>query len=343
MDNSSSIALAAALEIELTDLYRQLKALVSEVNPQDFETDLNQLMENLPTILSAASTSTYAANALKSILATNYAKGVAEAAGIKLRNVGELMRPEKAYASIRESGVLRGAPNTLLQAEQAIEVRANALSKIIKGQLVQDLRDALIELEGEGFEGAKDVVKKESQAIEELSENKHVTAHVEAQSQLAKGYGTFSVQQTDSYLRSVPFQEFYRAEHRSEWRNWPDRWSGFGGRFYAGPSDYPEGRMIAETNSKIWDDLSDPDKYSDATGSPYPPFAYNSGMGVKPVTLAEAKKLGLLGAHHKPAKPRKLDFNAGIAFSADFDDDLKSALMDSLHDWVEQKGEVIHQ
>jgi hypothetical protein len=340
VDNLAVIALATALELEFAPLLRRLQMLAGHTNPTGFQDDLNNLLTDLPSVLGSVVGSVYAANVLESILATHYAEGIAQASRTSPRTAGKLLRPEQAYAAIRASGALAWAPNSMPAAAKSIKVRAQALSKVIKGQIIQDLREDLRQLDGESFADAKEVVATVVKHFEDLSGDAHVNTHVLAQTQLAQGYGIFSVHNTDSYLRSVPFQEFYRAEHRVEWRDWPERWNKFGGRFFPGPSDYAEGRMIAETGSKIWEDLSNPDFYSDATGSPYPPFAYNSGMSVKPVDVKEAARLGLHGAHKIP-KPKKLDFNASIQFSVDFDDDIKSALLDNLLDWeIKEHGLV---
>ena len=341
MDNAEDIALAAALEVEFGDLQHQLKSLSQQEDPVLFEQDANELTDKLPALLAAAAGMTYATGILESILATRFAEGVAEASRAHIYVTGKLMRPERAYAAVAASLVLDNAANKLPATIKDIRVRAAAVSKVLKGQIVQDLRNQLVEMDGEAPEQAQALSASVAKELDDLSHNKRLQNHVRVQAELAKGYGMFSAQQSEAYLRAIPFQEFYRAEHRVEWRDWPERWAKFGGRFFEGPADYAEGRMIAETNSKIWEDLCNTDHYSDATGSPYPPFAFNSGMSVKPVTVAEAKRLGLHGAHRVPQKPKKLSFNAGIQFSADFDDDVKSALLDSMQDWVEKKEEFV--
>jgi hypothetical protein len=185
--------------------------------------------------------------------------------------------------------------------------------------------------------------------LENLSDSVHVHNIVQNETDLARGYGTFSVHQSVAYLRAHPFQELYRAENRVEWRDWPARWRDQGGSFYEGAGDYPAGRMIAPTGSKIWEDIANSENYKDGTGSPFPPFAWNSGMDVRQVSADDLRKLGLSvdaegnEVRRSVPKPKKLDFNVGITFSADFDDDIKSALLESLAGWVERKGEVVHK
>ena len=350
MDNLALVAYATALENDAKPVVSRLDHLLT-LQGEELEDAINGLNEELPVLLHTMAASVYSRNILESVIATAYAVGVldtdspglpvaarAAAEGSLVHAAGrtspraKVLRSGQAYEEVRKSGKLRGAQNTLSEAKQDINVRASAVDKVVKGKLLQQLRDELEALEGKPLEEAVASIKKLKENFENLSQNQHVQRHVEANQDLAKGYGLFSVQQTDDYLNAVPFQEFYRAENRHEWREWPDRWSEQGGRFFEGVSDYPEGRMIAETNSRIWKDLADPSVYPDATGSPYPPFAWNSGMSVRGLSLEEAKRLGLHGEHHK-STPTKLRFNASIQFSAEFDPDIQSALLDSMQDW----------
>ncbi len=82
-------------------------------------------------------------------------------------------------------------------------------------------------------------------------------------------------------LAAFPCQELYRQRQRQVPRNWPQRWAAAGGRVYGG------GRMIAPTSDPIWTRIS-------AFGNPFPPFDFNSGMNVKPVSRREALRLGAI-------------------------------------------------
>lgn len=75
-----------------------------------------------------------------------------------------------------------------------------------------------------------------------------------------------------------PVLEFKRIERRKEPRPWREKWARLGGKFY-------EGRMIAPVDDPIWTELSE-------FGTPYPPFAFNSGMGTWRLSVAEARRLG---------------------------------------------------
>lgn len=77
----------------------------------------------------------------------------------------------------------------------------------------------------------------------------------------------------------APYQELRRVESRKEPRDWPSRWRDAGGSFYSG-------RMVAPLTDKIWTRIS-------RFGLPYPPFDYNSGMGVRSLSATEGAELGI--------------------------------------------------
>ena len=88
------------------------------------------------------------------------------------------------------------------------------------------------------------------------------------------------------YLRNLereeffPVLEFTRIESRRIHRPWRERWAAKGGKFY-------NGRMLAPVRSPIWEAISE-------FGTPYPPFAFNSGMGWRRIAVREAQELGVI-------------------------------------------------
>ncbi len=96
----------------------------------------------------------------------------------------------------------------------------------------------------------------------------------------AYGYGQH-VQANDPDLIDLwPCQELVRIESRKEEREWKERWVRAGGKLYSG-------RMIARKDAVIWTAIS-------RFGTPYPPFDYNSGMGLREVRRKEAESLGVI-------------------------------------------------
>jgi hypothetical protein len=112
----------------------------------------------------------------------------------------------------------------------------------------------------------------------------------------AAGYGQFVRNQEPVLLVSHPAMELVRFEDRKEKRRWLERWRSAGGRVYAGkPAGLPlseesvqeQGRLIARKDDQVWVNIS-------RFGRPWPPFDFNSGVGVRPVRRKEAIELGVL-------------------------------------------------
>jgi hypothetical protein len=68
---------------------------------------------------------------------------------------------------------------------------------------------------------------------------------------------------------------------------WPERWVEAG-------AELVDGRMIALKDDAIWDNLGDSATFPDGTDSSAPPYAYESGMGLKNVRRAECVRIGLM-------------------------------------------------
>lgn len=98
--------------------------------------------------------------------------------------------------------------------------------------------------------------------------------------ELMQGQGKWIADQDPDLLDEMPAQELVRFESREVPREWQERWTRAGGRLFGG-------RMIALKNDGIWERIS-------RFGHPYPPFDFNSGMGVEDVTREEAMELGLI-------------------------------------------------
>jgi hypothetical protein len=107
----------------------------------------------------------------------------------------------------------------------------------------------------------------------------------------AQGYAQWQAWMTDAARLMVPCLELVRVRQRMEHRNWPEVWARAGGEFFGQPGpDYPAapGRMIAAKDDPIWQRIS-------RFGTPWPPFDWGSGMGLKPIRRMEAEALGVLG------------------------------------------------
>jgi hypothetical protein len=98
-------------------------------------------------------------------------------------------------------------------------------------------------------------------------------------------------------LDEFPAQEFVRVEPRRRPRaTWWERWGEAGARVgWVGAIGW---RMVALKTSPIWEALS-------RFGTPYPPFDFGSGMGLRDVGHEDAARLGLIPPDWDPAKAGK--------------------------------------
>jgi len=139
--------------------------------------------------------------------------------------------------------------------------------------------------------------------LKDLASDARIDLVVKTNTEMAQGYGQFIQAQDPAVLDAFPCQELHRLQavetpRQSNAGNqfsagdgyggffWPNKWKGAGGRFYGG------GRMIARKDDPIWSEIS-------RFGNPYPPYDFNSGMWVKPVSRKEAIALGVIEAGTK--------------------------------------------
>lgn len=160
--------------------------------------------------------------------------------------------------------------------------------------------------------------------LQDLSSTARINLQLETNIDAARGYGWDQQGQQPDVLDEWPAQELFRdfapSEARNE-RNWTARWIKAGGEFYAG-------RMIALKNDPIWSRLGSSELFDDGLDNPYPPFAFNSGMGVRDIGRDEAEELGLL-APNQEVFPRDLSFNAELAASPDVRDGKLRAMLEA--------------
>lgn len=119
---------------------------------------------------------------------------------------------------------------------------------------------------------------------------------------MARGYGEWASKQDLDKLRRFPAQRLVRKYPRKEPRDWRARWRANGGQII-------KGQMVAGVNNPIWARIS-------RFGLPYPPFDFNSGMGLTLMTAKDAAK--------KKIRFSSLDINPRRV--PDFDDEVESEL-----------------
>lgn len=139
----------------------------------------------------------------------------------------------------------------------------------------------------------------------------------DTQLRMAQGYAQRKMDLDPDVLDAFPAQELVREEDRKAPRDWGRRWVEAGGELV-------NGRMIALKTDPIWTKIS-------RFGTPWPPFDFNSGMGLRDISRQEAEQLGLL----EPGAPVAAEdeyFNEQLAAPAEnVDVDfLKSAFGDQV-------------
>lgn len=118
--------------------------------------------------------------------------------------------------------------------------------------------------------------------------------------QEAAGYARWKQGQNAVIREEWPALELIRVRHSKVPRDWSGRWAEEGGSFFGS-------RMIALRNDPIWTAIS-------RFGKPWPPFDFNSGMGVESVDRETAIEAGLMG-EDDVIPPDEDSFNSGLEAS----------------------------
>lgn len=158
--------------------------------------------------------------------------------------------------------------------------------------------------------------------LQDLSSTARINLQIQTNVDAARGYGWDIQGQQPDLLDEWPAQELFRDfAPKGHERDWSSRWARVGGEFFGG-------RMIALKNDPIWSRLGDPSLFDDGLGNPYPPFAFNSGMGVRDIDRDEAEALGLIQPNQE-VFPRDLNFNAELQASPDVRDGQLRAMLEA--------------
>lgn len=132
-------------------------------------------------------------------------------------------------------------------------------------------------------------------SLQDLASSKRIKLVTYMQTALAQNTGFMTKCLTPVALHAYPAWELVREEWRKHPRGttdkdtdtgWPERWIRAGGKLVGG-------RMIALCTDAIWQELGDSGIFDDGTDSDAPPYAFNSGMGLRRVPRKECLALGL--------------------------------------------------
>ena len=148
--------------------------------------------------------------------------------------------------------------------------------------------------------------------IKDLMTKARLDVMMKTNADQAKGYASHLRATTAGAILAFPAYELIRVQQRKMPRDWHARWikaaNSVGWEGVSRDTD----RMIALKTSPVWAALS-------RFGNPFPPFDFNSGMGVRDVKKSVCREIGLLGPDEQPKIPEKPDFNGNLTAPVPFD------------------------
>lgn len=182
---------------------------------------------------------------------------------------------ERAMFSARtaNAGYLAKMDRLLTEMTSPSARAAKGLSAIDPGSFRLEMREELAKL---GYQPKKNTAG----LLTDFASDARLNLIVKMQTESAYGYGRHVQAQDPDLLDMWPCQELVRVESRKNEREWHARWVAGGGKLYAG-------RMIARKDAPIWTAIS-------RFGTPYPPFDYMSGMGLRDIKRKDAESLGVI-------------------------------------------------
>lgn len=162
--------------------------------------------------------------------------------------------------------------------ERAREVCARiANGEMSRSEARRDLRSVLNEIgyNPEGEVGLKNLMSK-----------RRLDLIIDTNKRQARGWRQRLEAVKPGALIAYPAQELVRARQRRIPRNWTVRWNEAARAVGWEGVCRDEFRHVALKTSPIWTKIS-------RFGTPYPPFDFNSGMGVRDVSASECRRIGL--------------------------------------------------
>lgn len=195
----------------------------------------------------------------------------------------------------------------LVEAQQRLQSRLELAKKdgrtMDRGVFIEEMRQ---ELAREGYKRGD--AKRGS--LQDLKSTRRLGLIWDMNIAQAQGYARWKMGMDPDMLDAAPAQELIRVQARVEVREWPLLWQEHGGQFYGEPGpDYPgaPGRMIALKTDPIWMQIS-------RFKTPWPPFDWGSGMGLRNIRRKEAEALGLIRRGQR-LTPQSVPFNRNARMS----------------------------
>ena len=182
------------------------------------------------------------------------------------------------------------------------EIMKNAKSN---SEVRRDIREILASI---GYDSGEN-----RGTIKDLMTKARLDVMIRTNIQQARGYANHLKATSAGAIMAFPAYEFVRVQQRKVPRNWGSRWTKAANTVGWEGVAKDTSRMIALKYSPIWKELS-------VFGNPFPPFDFNSGMGVRDVSKSVCREIGLLGPGEQPKIPEKPDFNGNLEAAVNFDD-----------------------
>ncbi|MCE0484232.1 MAG: hypothetical protein LV479_08350 [Methylacidiphilales bacterium] len=229
-------------------------------------------------------------------------------------------------------------------------IRGNFSAKTLNAQLLQGYQDRLMSASQENIATMraqmKDLIdaleiappsEEEAGTITDLGSNARIGLKLRTDLSMARGYGQYTEGMTEGALQAFPALELIRVEDRRVPREWFEIWDDAAdelGDETTATSAEETGRMVAVKGDPIWLEISD-------FGQPWPPFQFNSGMGVEDVDYEDAVDLGVIDPDDIVPQPEAMDFNEGIESSvAQLAPEIVNVLDEGLEGIAERVGDA---
>jgi hypothetical protein len=192
----------------------------------------------------------------------------------------------KLPLQLRESGFFAAR----IESARAVSEAQSGLQKILNlsrdpnGAIAMDRSKFIAEMQKTANAlGLRNADKRGS--VQDFGSERRLQLIFEQQIGQAQSKAYYLSGQDPDILDAWPAQELVRLHAVKVPRDWPERWSAAGGKMFGG-------RMIALKTDPIWQAIS-------RFGRPFPPFDYNSGMGLEEIDREEAESLGLISPGEK--------------------------------------------
>lgn len=130
----------------------------------------------------------------------------------------------------------------------------------------------------------------DSNRIDDLASSIRLNLIIDTQNEIAHSIDQLKTASDPIQKIINPCWELVRNELRVKPRNWMQRWHEAASLVMWDGVAKNTDRFIAKKDSPIWQELGNA---PDGLGNPYPPFAFNSGMGWETVSADEIDELGL--------------------------------------------------